>query len=255
MGKKRSGFTLAELLVVVVIIAMAVAISIPIFASNLDKARKVTCDTNQRALSAAISVAVLSDAGLTFEQAFDDIYSDDPDEYPCPSHGTFTYQAPADGNGRGAILCSVHSNPGGGDPGGEYPGGNPGETYKDEKGNDTGLIIRETYNVWPHQSVFSGSSDWRTFPASAIFQYTDGEYYIISTPINMNNAYAAQGPGEGGPVYASYATHKLTGKVVTYTYSGEQKNGLQRGDLCKDGDSYYVFVDGGQYAYSCVWQY
>ena len=37
--KKKKGFTLAELLIVVAIIAVLVAISIPIFTSQLKKAR------------------------------------------------------------------------------------------------------------------------------------------------------------------------------------------------------------------------
>ena len=40
MKKKRKGFTLAELLIVVAIIAVLVAIGIPIFTSQLEKAEK-----------------------------------------------------------------------------------------------------------------------------------------------------------------------------------------------------------------------
>ena len=39
MKKKRKGFTLAELLIVVAIIAVLVAIGIPIFTSQLEKSR------------------------------------------------------------------------------------------------------------------------------------------------------------------------------------------------------------------------
>ena len=39
MKKRKAGFTLAELLIVVAIIAVLVAISIPIFTSQLKKAR------------------------------------------------------------------------------------------------------------------------------------------------------------------------------------------------------------------------
>lgn len=38
--KRKKGFTLAELLIVVAIIAVLVAISIPIFSSQLEKAEK-----------------------------------------------------------------------------------------------------------------------------------------------------------------------------------------------------------------------
>lgn len=60
-GKKlnKKGFTLAELLVVVAIIAVLVAISIPIFSSNLAKAQEATDEANIRAAKAAATVEYL----------------------------------------------------------------------------------------------------------------------------------------------------------------------------------------------------
>ena len=49
----KKGFTLAELLVVVAIIGVLVAISIPIFTSQLTKARRATNQANARAAAAA----------------------------------------------------------------------------------------------------------------------------------------------------------------------------------------------------------
>lgn len=57
-GKK--GFTLAELLVVVAIIAVLVAISIPIFTSQLDKAKNATDAANERAAKGAAVTEYLS---------------------------------------------------------------------------------------------------------------------------------------------------------------------------------------------------
>ncbi|MBI4743866.1 MAG: prepilin-type N-terminal cleavage/methylation domain-containing protein [Actinobacteria bacterium] len=54
--KKESGFTLIELMVVVVIIAVLVAIAIPIFTSATQSAKLNTCKANLRTLDGAISV-------------------------------------------------------------------------------------------------------------------------------------------------------------------------------------------------------
>lgn len=57
----KKGFTLAELLVVVAIIGVLVAVSIPIFTSQLEKAREATDIANLRAAKAVAATAYLSD--------------------------------------------------------------------------------------------------------------------------------------------------------------------------------------------------
>ena len=58
---KSSGFTLAELLIVVAIIAVLVAISIPIFTSQLEKAREATDLSDVRSAYAEVMMAAISD--------------------------------------------------------------------------------------------------------------------------------------------------------------------------------------------------
>lgn len=59
MKHEKKGFTLVELLIVVVIIAILVAISIPIFRNNLRKARLAANQANGRAAFSAAEVAYL----------------------------------------------------------------------------------------------------------------------------------------------------------------------------------------------------
>ena len=59
----KKGFTLAELLVVVAIIGVLVAISIPIFTSQLEKARQATDAANFRAAYAEAQVDSLDKDG------------------------------------------------------------------------------------------------------------------------------------------------------------------------------------------------
>jgi prepilin-type N-terminal cleavage/methylation domain-containing protein len=61
MKENKKGFTLAELLIVVAIIAALVAISIPIFTSQLRKARVAVNQANARAGEAAAYAAYLED--------------------------------------------------------------------------------------------------------------------------------------------------------------------------------------------------
>ena len=60
-SRKKKGFTLAELLIVVAIIAVLVAISIPIFTSQLKKARLATNQANARAAYAAATTQYMLD--------------------------------------------------------------------------------------------------------------------------------------------------------------------------------------------------
>lgn len=67
----RKGFTLAELLIVVAIIGVLVAISIPIFTSQLKKARLATNQANARAAYAAVEAQYLQDDTKTGEISYD----------------------------------------------------------------------------------------------------------------------------------------------------------------------------------------
>ena len=65
LRKNEKGFTLAELLIVVAIIGVLVAISIPIFTSQLEKAREATDLANIRAAYAEASVKALEGDNAT----------------------------------------------------------------------------------------------------------------------------------------------------------------------------------------------
>ena len=64
-SKDKKGFTLAELLIVVAIIAVLVAIAIPIFSNQLEKAREATDAANLRAAYAIAATQALADESET----------------------------------------------------------------------------------------------------------------------------------------------------------------------------------------------
>ena len=59
--RNKKGFTLAELLIVVAIIAVLVAIAIPIFITQLEKAREATDTANIRSKYAEVMTKILTD--------------------------------------------------------------------------------------------------------------------------------------------------------------------------------------------------
>lgn len=58
--KNKKGFTLMEMLIVVAIIVILVAISIPVFTSQLNNAKQATDDANERAAKGIAATEFLS---------------------------------------------------------------------------------------------------------------------------------------------------------------------------------------------------
>ncbi len=65
MKKNNKGFTLMELLIVIAIIVVLVAIAIPVFNAQLEKAREATDMANIRAAYAEVSVDLISNDAST----------------------------------------------------------------------------------------------------------------------------------------------------------------------------------------------
>lgn len=62
---EKKGFTMMEMLIVVAIIAILIAVSVPIFTSQLDTAKKNTDMANQRAAKAVAAATYLTDESTT----------------------------------------------------------------------------------------------------------------------------------------------------------------------------------------------
>lgn len=71
--KKNSGFTLAELLIVVAVVGILVAISIPVFTSQLHKAKVATDEANLRSYYSVL----MADYQATGKYDYDPSITDD----------------------------------------------------------------------------------------------------------------------------------------------------------------------------------
>ena len=82
LRKANKGFTLAELLIVVAIIAVLVAISIPIFSSQLEKSREAADLANVRSAYAEVmAAAITEDKAACYSVNGDAIYSEADNKY------------------------------------------------------------------------------------------------------------------------------------------------------------------------------
>ena len=63
MNKNKKGFTLVELMIVVVIMAILVAVAVPIFNAVTTNAKNRTCAANARILSSQINTIVMNEIG------------------------------------------------------------------------------------------------------------------------------------------------------------------------------------------------
>jgi prepilin-type N-terminal cleavage/methylation domain-containing protein len=118
MFRKDEGFTLVELMVVVLIIGILVAIAIPVFNAASASARKSSCKANLRTLDGAVQQWVAADEAnvatslstLALAQAAIGTYVKDwPNSTTCPAGGAYTCAA-------GTFTCpnrvaSSHSYP------------------------------------------------------------------------------------------------------------------------------------------------
>jgi type II secretion system protein G len=103
--KKDKGFTLVELMVVVVILGILVAIAVPALNNTVDRSRVTACQSNERTISGAAAQFWHNN----------DRYPDDINELitgsylefnpTCPDGGTYVYD-----DATGTVDCSLDTH-------------------------------------------------------------------------------------------------------------------------------------------------
>jgi prepilin-type N-terminal cleavage/methylation domain-containing protein len=215
---RREGFTLAELLVVVAIIGILVAVSIPIFTSQLEKARLATCLANRRSLLAEVRVKAL-DSDLDQEAAFNALYPANKADFPCPKGGVFSWK-------NGKIICSVHDGT-----------GEPSASTVNIGGQTVTITakLNDNYKLGDTASYYEGN----------ICLVGDSYYYIRTDQTNI-------------PIPSSYSSYEqwfndnmINGqaavKINTSSIKEISKKSVQvnAGDLYVDTSTKYVYIVNG----------
>lgn len=110
-AQDQKGFTLVELMVVVVILGILVTIAVPLYNAQNEKAKKAACFANQRMIeSAAVQYALDKDKEITEVNDLDDLndYLQGNAARTCPSapEGAAGYSITA-----GKVTACEYGNP------------------------------------------------------------------------------------------------------------------------------------------------
>jgi len=116
MMKNERGFTIMELMVVIVIIGVLAAIGVPAYKSMIDRARKQACLANQRTISSAVAMYYV-DNGLYKNGLVDLIlgdlvlYLDNAESIKCPVKDAAAYTIEVNEDDSVEIKCDKHPQP------------------------------------------------------------------------------------------------------------------------------------------------
>jgi prepilin-type N-terminal cleavage/methylation domain-containing protein len=278
--KLNKGFTLAELLIVVAIIGVLVAISIPIFTSQLEKAREATDAANIRSQYAEVMTEAITDGGDVdgkelfgavelkqkkdqwqssgLKENLEGVYQKVEGDYP-KAGGTAWVEYKDDQvilHYEGGSGSSGSGNAGGGSTGGgsDSGGSTGGGSTSGGTGGGSGSLanpdeINTTTNL---PNAFNSSiNDWNKIVSEnpsynivlgMVYSYQGSIYFGTSNTEVKNDQYTHQDLNDA---VNWFAAAKYTGKIWNSSDFENQRNDITRGDICKVGKDYYVFKDGG----------
>lgn len=107
MMKNEKGFTIMELMVVIVIIGVLAAIGVPAYNNMVEKARETACKANKRTIATAVGMyfaehgAYVAVADTTVANVYDD-YLDNITGIRCPTaNGAYAV------SDTGVVTCTI----------------------------------------------------------------------------------------------------------------------------------------------------
>ena len=273
---KSNGFTLAELLIIVAIVAVLVAISIPIFTSQLEKAREATDLSDVRSAYAEVMMAAISDDTTA-------TYSKNPNQTIHKSNGLYSvtvsplhqeqdnWQSNMDlnvggvsskdtthwiGTPKATGSCEVSYNPQGGSTGGNTSGSDQGNNNSNGNSNDNNSDILSpsqiTYNQLTTNAEDLPTAD-NNYIRGQIYKY-NGKLYICNVggyqPIAQWFNPEINATEQFPAFEETYFDNILTDSDLDPA-SGNFKNQIASGQIYQDKNgNYFMFIASSIPTYS-----
>ena len=226
--KRKSGFTLVELLAVVLIIGILISVAINVFSSSTEKAEATVCAANTRSLKGMLTVSHLS--GENVQETFDANVK----SFLCPSGGVISYTYSRE-SAEYFVKCSIHNGVSAFDKifqmyDGTYTGAIHSQS-KDEEGSKANALYS---SLNAEQKAFLDQYVWNitTTNHGTRFFFTTtnhGTRFFFTTPALFDAAGTA-----GAEVYF-YKYDPLTGK---FQVSADRSNrGVNNSQAVVTGNS------------------
>jgi prepilin-type N-terminal cleavage/methylation domain-containing protein len=103
--KSKKGFTLVELMIVVVIMAILVAVAVPIFSAVTKNARTKTCIGNQREIISSVGNWLMLQSDTTIAGSFTTVGGQDGPDWGTFDSGLTAYQTDIEGLFKTVPVC------------------------------------------------------------------------------------------------------------------------------------------------------
>ncbi|MGI5989924.1 MAG: pilus assembly FimT family protein [Lachnospiraceae bacterium] len=273
MKKNRNGFTLAELLIVAAIIGVLVAISIPIFTSQLEKAREATDAANIRSQYAEVMTEAITEGSNVsgkdlfgavklkqkkdqwqssgLKENLEGVYQDVEGDYPKAGGTAWVeykddqailhYEGGSSGSGSGN---TGGGSTGGGSTGGSDSGGNTGggPGGSSALGSLTEQIEKSKDGDLP-ESIAEGST--YSIKNGNIYGYK-GKVYVALTDKEFNHWYNPNPDNSN-----LYVLLEINVNTQILDSSSDRNNGIKTGSLYKKDDgSVWIRAYGSDYGWT-----
>lgn len=271
----NKGFTLAELLIVVAIIGVLVAISIPIFTSQLEKAREATDAANIRSQYAEVMSEAITEGGNVsgkdlfgavelkqkkdqwqssgLKENLEGVYQDVEGDYPKAGGTAWVeykddqailhYEGGSGSSGSGSGNTGGGST-GGGSTGGSDSGGNTGggPGGSSALGSLTEQIEKSKDEDLP-ESIAEGST--YSIKNGNIYGYK-GKVYVALTDKEFNHWYNPNPDNSN-----LYVLLEINENTQILDSSSDRNNGIKTGSLYKKDDgSVWIRAYGSDYGWT-----